>query len=56
VELIADGKQWMAMIQSRNLSSHTYDEQTAEQLVTAIIQDYFPLFEILQTEMAKYLS
>jgi nucleotidyltransferase substrate binding protein (TIGR01987 family) len=56
VELIADGEQWMAMIQSRNLSSHTYDEQTAEQLVTAIIQDYFPLFEILQTEMAKYLS
>ena len=56
VELIADGEQWMAMIQSRNLSSHTYDEQTAEQLVTAIIQDYFPLFEALQTGMAKYLS
>ena len=56
VELIADGEQWMAMIQSRNLSSHTYDEQTAEQLVTAIIQGYFPLFEVLQTEMAKYLS
>lgn len=55
VELIADGEQWMAMVQSRNASSHTYNEQTAEQLVTAIINDYFPLFEILQTEMEKYL-
>ncbi|MDO9106377.1 MAG: nucleotidyltransferase substrate binding protein [Methylovulum sp.] len=56
VELIADGEQWMAMIQSRNVSSHTYDEQTAQHLVTAIIQDYFPLFEVLQAEMEKYLS
>ncbi len=24
VELISDGEQWMAMIQSRNISSHTY--------------------------------
>jgi nucleotidyltransferase substrate binding protein (TIGR01987 family) len=55
VELIADGEQWMAMIQSRNVSSHTYDENTAEQLVTAIVKDYFPLFEVLQIEMDKYL-
>jgi len=55
VALIADGEQWMAMIQSRNISSHTYDEQTAEQLVVAIINDYFPLFELLQTDMQKYL-
>lgn len=46
----------MAMIQSRNISSHTYDEHTAERLVTAIINDYFPRFEDLQTEMEKYLS
>ena len=39
------------MIQSRNASSYTYDEQTAERLVTVIIRDYFPLFEALQTEM-----
>jgi nucleotidyltransferase substrate binding protein (TIGR01987 family) len=55
VELIADGEQWMAMIQSRNISSHTYDERTAEQLVSAIIKQYFPLFVALQTEMEKYL-
>lgn len=55
VELIADGEQWMAMIQSRNVSSHTYDERTAEQLVSVIIKQYFPLFVALQTEMEKYL-
>ncbi|MBX3640390.1 MAG: nucleotidyltransferase substrate binding protein [Nitrosomonas sp.] len=56
VALITDGEQWMAMIQSRNISYHTYDEHTAERLVTAIINNYFPRFEDLQTEMEKYLS
>ena len=55
VALIADGEQWMAMIQSRNVSSHTYDERTAEELVSVIIKYYFPLFITLQTEMGKYL-
>lgn len=55
VELITDGEQWMAMIQSRNISSHTYDERTAEQLAAAIINDYFPRLEDLQAEMEKYL-
>jgi nucleotidyltransferase substrate binding protein (TIGR01987 family) len=54
VALIADGEQWMAMIQSRNLSSHTYNKQTAEELVNAIVKQYFPLFVELQTEMEKY--
>lgn len=55
VALIADGEQWMAMIQSRNISSHTYDEQTAGKLVDAILARYFPLFVELQSEMEKYL-
>lgn len=55
VELIADGEQWMAMIQSRNVSSHTYNEHIAEELVSVIVQQYFPLFIELQTEMEKYL-
>ena len=55
VELIADGESWMAMIQSRNISSHTYNEHIAEALVEAIVEQYFPLFVALQTEMEKYL-
>lgn len=55
VELIADGEGWMAMIQSRNVSSHTYNEQIADELVDAVVAQYFPLFVALQAEMAKYL-
>ncbi len=56
VELIADGESWMAMIQSRNASTHTYNEHTAEELVEAIVERYYPLFEALEMEMQKYQS
>lgn len=56
VALIADGEHWMEMIQSRNISSHTYDERIADKLVQAIIKQYFPLFVSLQAEMEKYES
>lgn len=55
VQLIRDGEAWMAMIQSRNLSSHTYDEATAEQLVEAILGRYFPQFLALAADMERYL-
>lgn len=55
VQLITDGEAWTAMIQSRNISSHTYDERTADQLAAAIIDRYFAQFVALQTEMEKYL-
>lgn len=55
VELIGDGESWMEMIQSRNISSHTYDEDTAVKLVKEIINVYFPLFVVLQDEMEKYV-
>jgi len=55
VSLISDGELWMAMIQSRNISSHTYDEATAELLFVAIMEDYFPLFVTLESEMSGLL-
>lgn len=42
--LIADGEVWMAMIQSRNQSSHTYDETTIREIAQAIIERYLPAF------------
>jgi len=36
VQMIKDGENWMAMIRSRNMSSHTYNEALAEQLVQVI--------------------
>ena len=55
VQLIADGESWMAMIQSRNISSHTYDERTADLLVNAVMGSYYAQFVALQTTMEKYL-
>lgn len=34
--LIENGELWMSMIKSRNLSSHTYNEDTAQELLLII--------------------
>jgi nucleotidyltransferase substrate binding protein (TIGR01987 family) len=48
--IITGGEQWMEMINSRNLSSHTYDEETADAIFEKIINIYFVEFEnLLQT-------
>ncbi|MCK5521534.1 MAG: nucleotidyltransferase substrate binding protein [Thiomargarita sp.] len=51
VALISDGEIWMDMIKSRNKSSHTYNEEMADDIVTAVINSYYPLFIELQTGM-----
>jgi len=51
--LIQNGEVWMSMIQSRNLTSHTYDEATAAQIASAIRTTYFTEFEALRTKMEK---
>lgn len=43
--LVQDGEGWMAMIQSRNKTSHTYNKVVADEIVDAIINIYFGLFE-----------
>jgi nucleotidyltransferase substrate binding protein (TIGR01987 family) len=49
--LIENGEAWMDMIQSRNLTSHTYDEATAEQIVGDICNTYFGEFEALRIKL-----
>ncbi|MCL4521355.1 MAG: nucleotidyltransferase substrate binding protein [Firmicutes bacterium] len=49
--LIMDGDTWMAMIESRNLTSHTYDEDTAQKILKSIRQDYVPQFEKLERRL-----
>ncbi len=44
VEIISDGDNWMEMIKKRNLTSHTYNEETSEEIYQNIISDFFPLF------------
>jgi nucleotidyltransferase substrate binding protein (TIGR01987 family) len=51
--LIVDGEAWMETIVSRNRSSHTYDENTAKQLVELITTRYLNIFNAFQTRMQE---
>lgn len=42
--LISNGELWMDMITSRIKSSHTYHEETAEEIVRKVKEEYFDLF------------
>ncbi len=44
---IDNGTEWLKMHQSRNLTSHTYDEHTAEEVLEDIRSTYFYLLEEL---------
>jgi nucleotidyltransferase substrate binding protein (TIGR01987 family) len=48
LEVISDEALWIGMIQDRNLTVHTYNENLAEQLVTNIRSSYLPLFRKLK--------
>ncbi|MBN1472925.1 MAG: nucleotidyltransferase substrate binding protein [Syntrophaceae bacterium] len=49
--LIAAGETWMDMIRSRTLTSHTYNEDVANQIAADITKRYFPAFEALRAKM-----
>ena len=40
------------MIKSRALTSHTYNQDTAKALATAVIQSYYPAFLQLKQDLA----
>lgn len=50
-ELIYKGDLWMDMIKSRNKTSHTYNEETAKEIFTKIINSYYPEFLEFQKKM-----
>ncbi len=54
--LIEDGQSWMDTIKSRNETSHTYNEETAEEISDNITNRYFELFTIFQKQMEKIRS
>lgn len=56
LKLISDGNIWMDMIGSRNKSSHTYNENTAEENYSKILNDYYPEFIAFQKKMEEKRS
>lgn len=52
--LIEDGEVWMQMIKSRNITSHTYDEGTATEIIILIKDFYYKAFEELKMKMNEF--
>lgn len=53
---ISDGKGWMRMHQSRNLASHTYNEETALEIIEGIRTEYFRLLQDLENRLEKEIT
>jgi nucleotidyltransferase substrate binding protein (TIGR01987 family) len=54
--LVDNGDVWMDMIKSRNLTVHTYNEDTKQEIVSAIVDRYYEAFCTLHrklTELAR---
>ena len=54
--LIQDGENWMKMVVSRTKTSHTYNQETADEIVEAIFQSYFSMFKTLHQTMLKIIT
>ena len=55
LELITEGEHWMEMIRSRNMSSHTYNEDTVNEIRDKILDTYYRLFKDFEAKMITLL-
>ena len=56
LQLILNGQVWMDMIGSRNKTSHTYNQVTANEIYTKILNEYYPAFVEFQSNMEEKRS
>lgn len=54
--LIKDGHVWMAMIESRNKTTHTYNESTARDIADDVRVQYYPAFCALEETLLRRLG
>lgn len=50
-EIIDNGQEWIDALEDRNLTTHTYDEETAQKVVESIRNSYFPLLDSLYVRL-----
>ena len=56
LKLITNGQIWMDMISSRNKTSHTYNEEIANEIYDKILNEYYPAFIELKDTMEEKRS
>jgi len=54
--LISDGEAWMEMIRARNLSSHTYNIEIAEEIAQDILTRFYPAFVAMAQTFADLID
>jgi len=53
---ITEGKGWMRMHNSRNLTAHTYDQTTANEVIDSIRTEYYFLLNSLQERLTEEMK
>ena len=48
MNILENGHDWMDLLQDRNLTAHTYDEQKATEMELLIQNKYYPILKALQ--------
>lgn len=51
--LISDGDIWMDMIVSRNMTSHTYNEDVTKKIINKIKNDYYQKLQELEKKLLE---
>jgi nucleotidyltransferase substrate binding protein (TIGR01987 family) len=55
LDLINNGDNWMDMLKSRNMTSHTYNEEIAEEVCQAVKEKYYSLFKELEAKFESLM-
>ena len=56
VGLIEDGETWLDMLDDRNLTSHTYDEECAKEIYRKIITNYEKVLTKLENKIKEVMD
>lgn len=53
---IINSRDWMDTVEARNLTSHNYDEETAQEIYDSIVDKYYPLFTSFEQKMLEIFN
>jgi nucleotidyltransferase substrate binding protein (TIGR01987 family) len=56
MNILDNGHAWMDLLQDRNLTAHTYDEQKATEMEQLIQHKYYPLLKALHISFTQKLD
>ena len=56
LSLVNNGEAWLEMVETRNRTSHLYDEEMATDVMDEIIYTYYPLLTELRETMVQMMN